>query len=102
MLTALEEYLEPPQTIVLRGEGEALERWRARCVARYAPRRYVAAVPDAAADLPGLLAARVPAAGGGAGEPIAYVCEGHRCDAPITSFDDLESALVPLEAGRNT
>ena len=101
MLTALEEYLEPPQTIVLRGAGEALERWRARCVARYAPRRYVVAVPDDAADLPGLLAARGPAAGGEAGAPIAYVCAGHRCDAPIRSFADLEAALTPLEAGRS-
>ena len=60
MLTALEEYLDPPQTVVLRGRGEALERWRRRCVARYAPRRYVVAVPNDAPDLPGLLGARAP------------------------------------------
>ena len=96
MLTALEEYLEPPQTIVLRGRGESLERWRARCAAPYAPRRYVVAVPDDAPDLPGLLAARTPRP---EGSPVAYVCEGHRCDAPITSFDELEAALSPLEAG---
>ena len=102
MLTALEEYLEPPQTIVLRGRGEPLERWRARCTARYAPRRYVVAVPDDAPALPGLLAARTPAAGAGGGAPVAYVCEGHRCDAPITSFDTLEAALAPLEAGRRS
>ena len=100
MLTALEEYLEPPQTIVLRGRGEPLERWRARCAARYAPGRFVVAVPEEASGLPGLLAARTPAEGARAGEPVAYVCEGHRCDAPITSFDDLEAALAPLEAGR--
>ena len=96
MLTALEEFLEPPQTIVLRGQGEALERWRTRCAAPYAPRRYVVAVPDDAPDLPGLLAARVPLPGA---EAVAYVCEGHRCDAPITSFAELEAALRPLEAG---
>ena len=96
MLTALEEYLEPPQTIVLRGQGEALERWRTRCAAPYAPRRYVVAVPDDAPDLPGLLAARVPSPGA---EAVAYVCEGHRCDAPITSFAELDTALRPLEAG---
>ncbi len=98
MLNALEEFLEPPQTVVLRGRGEELERWRRRCAAgRYAPRRYVVAIPDDAEGLPGLLAARAPAPGGG-GAPIAYVCEGHRCDAPITGFDALETALRPLEA----
>ena len=96
MLTALEEFLEPPQTIVLRGCGESLERWRVRCAAPYAPRRYVVAVPDDAPELPGILAARAPLPGGGA---IAYVCEGHRCDAPITAFDDLEAALRPHEVG---
>ena len=96
MLTALEEFLEPPQTIVLRGRGESLERWRVRCAAPYAPRRYVVAVPDDAPALPGLLAARAPLPGG---ETVAYVCEGHRCDAPITAFEELEAALRPLEAG---
>ena len=94
MLTALEEFLEPPQTIVLRGQGDALERWRLRCAAPYAPRRYVVAVPDDAAGLPGLLAARVPLPGA---DPVAYVCEGHRCDAPITTFAELDTALRPLE-----
>ena len=96
MLTALEEFLEPPRTIVLRGRGESLERWRVRCAAAYAPRRYVVAVPDDAPALPGLLAARAPLSGGGT---VAYVCEGHRCDAPITAFEDLEAALHPFEAG---
>ena len=63
MLTALEEYLEPPQIIVLRGRGEALERWRMRCAAPYAPRRYVVAVPDDATGLPGMLEARAPRPG---------------------------------------
>ena len=96
MLVALEEYLEPPQTIVLRGRGAPLERWRARCAAPCAPRRYAVAIPDDAPGLPGLLASRAPRPGGGA---VAYVCEGHRCDAPITSFAELEAALSPLEAG---
>ena len=95
MLTALEEYLEPLQTIVLRGRGASLERWRLRCAAPYAPRRYVVAVPDDAEGLPGMLEARTPHP---AGDTIAYVCEGHRCDAPITTFADLEAALRPLEA----
>ena len=80
----------------LMSTAEALERWRTRCAAPYAPRRYVVAVPDDAPELPGLLAARVPLPGA---EVVAYVCEGHRCDAPITSFAELDTALRPLEAG---
>ena len=95
MLTALEEFLEPPQTVVLRGRGESLEHWRARCAAPYPPRRYVVAIPDDAPGLPGLLASRTPRPDG---SPVAYVCEGHRCDTPITSFAELEAALSPLEA----
>ena len=97
MLTALEEHLDPPQIIVLRGRGESLERWRARCALPFAPRRYVVAVPDDADPLPGLLAARAPHPEGGT---IAYVCEGHRCEAPIADFAELEAALRPLEVGR--
>ena len=54
------------------------------------------AVPNDALELPGILAARAPLPGGGT---IAYVCEGHRCDAPITVLADLGVALRPLEAG---
>lgn len=96
MLLALEEQVAPPQTVVLRGApGDELERWRARAVAPQAPRRYVVAVPDDATGLPELLAAREPS--GKKGAPIAYVCEGHRCDAPSTTFKDFEAALRPLE-----
>ncbi len=28
---------------------------------------------------------------------IAYVCEGHVCNATVTKFEDLEAALRPLE-----
>ena len=31
--------------------------------------------------------------------PSPTSCEGHRCDAPITTFADLEAALRPLEVG---
>jgi len=92
LLAALEELLHPPVTVVLRGRGEALVRWQRRAAARYAPRRMTLAIPADAPALPGMLAERVPR-----GEVVAYVCHGHRCDAPITDFDAYDAALRDSE-----
>jgi len=92
LLDALEEQLEPPVTLVLRGRGEALERWRRRAARRYAPARMTLAIPDGAGELPGLLAERRPR-----GAICAYLCRGFTCDAPITDFDDLDAALRDSE-----
>ncbi len=92
MLLAVEEYLEPPQTIVLRGDAGTMSAWRERCQRHYAPRRMTLAVPADASALPGLLAERTAR-----GEVIAYVCEGHRCGPPITELGELESVLTRTE-----
>jgi hypothetical protein len=52
LLTALEEYLEPPQIILLHGDGEALEAWRQRCAQPCAPRRLTLALPAQASPPP--------------------------------------------------
>ncbi len=95
MLLALEEYLYPPQTIVLRGDPQALQPWQARCQQRYAPRRLTFAIPGEAEPLPGLLAERAPRP-----DPVAYVCEGHQCGAPISELSELEASLATTERGR--
>jgi len=89
LLTAVEEHLYPPQTIVLRGEPEALRAWHARCTRGYAPRRLTLAIPSTAAALPGLLSERAPR-----GEVVAYRCEGFQCGAPITEVEALEAELA--------
>ncbi len=94
MLTALEEYLEPVQTIVLRGEAAALEEWRDRCVKPYAPRRLTLAIPTAATVPAGLLTERQA----GTASVTAYVCGGLECLPPITTLDDLEPELARTEA----
>ena len=58
LLVAVEEYLHPTQTIVLRGNAEALPAWQARCTQYYAPRRLTLAIPEDAKELPGILAQR--------------------------------------------
>ncbi len=95
MLVALEEYLNPTETIVLRGEGEELARWQRRCQLHYAPRRLCIAVPLQETTLPGMLATREASA------MTAYVCRGHQCDAPVHDFATLENALSATELTGN-
>ena len=92
LLVALEEYLEPPEVVVVRAEPEELAAWRDRATAAYAPRRVVVAIPNDATGLPALLAERAPR-----DLPVAYVCEGHACDAPITGFDAFHERLAATE-----
>jgi uncharacterized protein len=88
LIIALEEYLEAPQTIVLRGEGESLQEWQAHCARPYAPGRIVLAIPSRETDLPGLLTERKAQ-----GEVVAYVCHGMTCQAPVTSLVELGNFL---------
>ncbi len=90
LLTALEEYLDPGQTVVLRGSGATLEEWRERCAGPYAPRRLTLAIPADATVPAGLLADRRA----GAEPTIAYICAGLECRAPVATLDELERTLV--------
>ena len=78
--------------MVLRAEPDELAAWRDRATAAYAPRRVVVAIPNDATGLPALLAERAPR-----DRPVAYVCEGHACDAPITGFDAFHERLAATE-----
>jgi uncharacterized protein len=88
LLTALEELLDPPETIILRGEAAAIESWRRDLARLYAPRRLVLAVPGDARDLPPALEEK-PANG----DAVAYVCKGSVCAAPLESFSALVAHL---------
>ena len=92
LLDALEEVLEPPLTVIIRGRGRELERWQRRALVHYAPHRLCLAIPEEAAELPALLAERRPA-----DTTIAYVCHGHHCDAPITDFAEYAAVLEKSE-----
>ena len=50
-------------------------------------------IPDDAADLPEALALRAAHAGG----PVAYLCTGTQCSAPITDFAAFEAELAQQE-----
>ncbi len=89
LLRALEEYLRPPTTVVLRGGGEALWEWQRRCTGRCAPARLTLAIPSEARGLPGVLAYCHPPEQG----VVAFVCRGAQCSVPIRDLAALDEAL---------
>ncbi len=93
LLDALEEQLEPPEIVVLRGDG-CLADWQARTRSGYAPHRMSFAIPAGAAGLPaGLDERRAPATG-----CVAYVCRGTHCETPVTDATELGRRLAMAEA----
>ena len=87
LLTALEELLNPPEIVILRGD-ETIETWRRELARLYSPRRMVLAVPAAASNLPAAIAEKAPR-----GAAVAYVCRGSVCGEPVSSFAELTEAL---------
>ena len=92
LLMAIEEFLDPTQIVVLRGESGPLEAWRRRCGQHYAPWRLTVGIPNGAEALPGMLAARASK-----GPTTAYVCTGHACQAPATALRELNTVLSANE-----
>ncbi|HEX5462836.1 MAG TPA: thioredoxin domain-containing protein [Steroidobacteraceae bacterium] len=88
LLTALEELLNPPEIVVLRGDRGTVETWLRELARLYSPRRMVLAVPAETSGLPAALAEKTPGA-----PAAAYVCRGSVCSEPIGSFGDLTEAL---------
>jgi len=88
LLAALEELLHPPEIVILRGAAPTIEGWRRELARAYAPRQLVLAIPADAPGLPAALADKAPRAG-----PIAYVCRGNSCSAPLESFEALHAEL---------
>ncbi len=89
MLLAVEEYLYPPQTIILRGQPQELHDWHMLCTEKYAPRRMTLAIPEDALNLPAMLAQR-----NATHETVAYVCSGLVCHAPVVTRGELQRLLM--------
>ncbi len=90
LLTALEEYLQAPQLVILRGEGEALERWARHCRRPWVPQRLVFAIPSSASGLPASLSA-YPCPQRGV---TAHVCQGTSCTEAISDLEELQRQLA--------
>ena len=89
LLQALEEHLQPPAVVVLRGEVAELQRWQRQWQRGYAPRQLCLAVPADAAGLPPALADKPAPAGG----VQAWICRGPVCQGPYASAAALGTAL---------
>jgi uncharacterized protein len=96
LLNALEELLNPPETLILRGDATAIESWRRDLSRLYAPRRMVLAVPTDTRDLPPALADK-PARGAA----IAYLCKGSVCSAPLQSLSAIVTHLRQATSPRS-
>jgi len=84
---ALDEYLRPPRTVVLRGAAEEIADWRDRLSAAYRPDTLIVAIPDPSVSLPVTLDKPVD-------RTAAWICEGARCLAPLHNFEAVERALA--------
>ena len=89
LITALEEYLTPPEIIVIRGSAKNLDIWRDTAAKIYAPGRLVFAIDARASALPGALAERLAVNG----KTVAYRCLGSHCSLPISSLDEFATEL---------
>jgi uncharacterized protein YyaL (SSP411 family) len=93
LLAALEEAVSPGQTVILRGDAEAMQVWQQRAARTYAPRRLLLAIPTTADALPGMLANYPPQ-----GAVVAYACTGLQCGPPVTRFEEFEVLLEATDA----
>ncbi len=84
LLPVLQDALEPPPMVVLRGKPENLTAWRRTLDQRFDPRRMILAIPDNVAGLTGLLAQCTPRA-----SVCAYACRGTQCSLPIQTLEEL-------------
>lgn len=88
VLKCYEEFKHPSETIIIRGEGDLLMDWQKLCQKEYFPSRSVYVIPSDADNLPeGLLSKPAKES------PLAYLCRGTQCLAPIESIEQLKLEL---------
>jgi uncharacterized protein YyaL (SSP411 family) len=90
MLMALDEHLDPPQIVIIRGAADEIAQWQASLQRLYAPKRLVFGIPDDAPGLPSAIATKKAL-----DQTVAYVCRGTTCSAPVRSL----AALIALAGG---
>ncbi len=88
MLQALEEYLDPPTLVILRGPAAEIGLWQRELQRVFDPRRRVIAVPAGTGALPPALADKPAGA-----QALAYICRGTQCGQPVGSLEQLARKL---------
>jgi uncharacterized protein YyaL (SSP411 family) len=87
LLNALQDHLDSVELVIIRGSAAETTAWSQDIGALYAPQRMVFAIPNDA-ELPEGLAAKKPGDG-----PLAYLCSGMTCSAPITELEQVAREL---------
>jgi uncharacterized protein YyaL (SSP411 family) len=92
LATALEEWLDPPQLVILRGAAGTLPTWQHALAATYRPHTIILGIPENLQHLPPALdkPAHTGPTGGGVS---AWVCRGVSCVPPIADRMALVRAL---------
>jgi uncharacterized protein YyaL (SSP411 family) len=88
LLTVLEEAIEPPRVVVLRGPAGELQQWQNALSQRYLPATLILAVSGEAAGLSPLLAKPVMP-----GAVNAWLCQGVTCLPPVDKLEMLLDLL---------
>ncbi len=87
LLRGILQLLEPPELVIVRGRPDELGPWR-EAAGGFRPDRLAFFIPADASGLPGLLAERRAGP-----RPVAWLCRGTHCLAPIENPEELEEAL---------
>ena len=87
LLRGILQLIEPPELLIVRGEPQELGPWR-DAARDYRPDRLCFFIPANASGLPGLLAERRAGP-----RPVAWLCRGTHCLAPIEDPEELQQAL---------
>jgi len=88
-LNALEDHLATMQILIIRGHASEAQRWTDQLKGLYSPLRMMFTIPDDAANLPAALAAKSAQQG-----PVAYLCTGMTCSAPMHSLEEVSRHLT--------
>ncbi|MCV6637257.1 thioredoxin domain-containing protein [Candidatus Albibeggiatoa sp. nov. NOAA] len=86
LLLALNEFMNPSQTIILRGKPELVAEWKAVYIASAQPHQVCFAIPKQLED-------DMPVVRQTQADIVAYVCTGMQCDAPITDIEAFKQCL---------
>ena len=86
LITALDEYLNPAEVIVIR--GDEAEDWRHSIQQVYSPGRLCFAIPTNA-SLPEPLHAKVAHE-----QTVAYICRGPQCSEPVHSLQEIAKTIA--------
>jgi uncharacterized protein YyaL (SSP411 family) len=93
LLMALEEYLQPPTSIILRGPAIGVADWHARLLSRLRPATMVIPIAENPGPLPSMLDRPLSDA------VNAWVCSGVSCTPPISDWAELERICNARDIG---